>query len=71
MNRIPVVSSELASVGYDAATNTLEVEFKTGSVYDYSNVPEDIYTGLMSAPSHGKYFNEFIKQGGYSFRRVM
>ena len=35
MMRIPVASSNVATVGYDEATNTLEVEFKDGSVYQY------------------------------------
>jgi hypothetical protein len=70
MNRTAVSSSHLASVGYDSATNTLEIEFNDGSVYQYFNVPESIYRGLMQAASHGTYFDRYIKKGGYSHRRV-
>ena len=37
MYRIPVSSSNLASVGYEGGI--LEIEFKSGSVYQYSGVP--------------------------------
>jgi len=69
MNRTPVSSSNLVSVGYDPSTRTLEIEFKKGRVYQYSNVPQDVYEGLMSAPSHGKYHHRHIKNR-YSYSRV-
>jgi len=70
MNRTPVSSSNLASVGYDPATNTLEVEFLNGSIYHYFNVPPSIYSGLMSASSHGSYLDQYVKKGGYSYRQI-
>lgn len=59
MERIPVSSSNLASVGYQ--DGILEVAFKSGSVYQYTGVPESVYDALMSAPSHGKFFAAFIR----------
>jgi hypothetical protein len=70
MERTPVSSSNLRSVGYDPRTSTLEVEFMHGGVYSYSNVPEDEYKSLMSASSHGSYFNANIKNGGYPYRKT-
>ena len=70
MNRVPVSSSNLSSVGYDPATATLEIEFLNGGVYQYFNVPAFIHAGLMSAGSHGSYFDAHIKKAGYSYRRV-
>jgi hypothetical protein len=70
MQRAPVTSSNLSSVGYDQATQTLEIEFHSGGVYQYSNVPAVVYSGLMSASSHGTYFDTNIKKGGYPFRKV-
>lgn len=61
MNRTPVDSSNLASVGYDASSEILEVEFKHGGIYQYSDVPEDVYEELMSASSHGIYFSANIR----------
>ena len=61
MNRTPVSSSNLSSVGYDENSRILEIEFNDGSVYTYSNVPISIYEGLMAASSHGKYFHQHIR----------
>lgn len=65
MNRTPVSSSDVASVGYEPSTMTLEVEFHSGAVYQYFDVPEVEYQNLMSAGSVGKYLNQNIKN---SFR---
>ena len=43
MNRSPVSSINVASVGYDGSTLTLEVEFLSGSVYQYFDVPNAVY----------------------------
>jgi hypothetical protein len=70
MNRVPVSSSNLASVGYAAESKTLEIEFQNGSIYQYFNVPKNIYSGLMSAASHGSYFDAYIKKGGFAYKQV-
>jgi hypothetical protein len=70
MRRTSVNSSNLESVGYDAARQILEIEFNNGSVYQYYGVPESVYRGLMSAGSHGQYFDDEIKKGGYEFDRI-
>ncbi len=61
MRRIPVSSSNLVSVGYDSDSRILEVEFRQGAVYQYSNVPASIHDGLMDAASHGSYFHDHIR----------
>lgn len=61
MERMPVTSSNLQSVGYDLDSETLEVEFHDGSVYQYSNVPQGEYDALMSADSKGTYFSANIR----------
>lgn len=55
IDREPVVSSNLKSIGYDEESETLEVEFQTDSVYRYFGVPVEVYQELMDAPSHGSY----------------
>jgi len=69
MNRTPVSSSNLKSVGYDQTSNTLEIEFHGGRVYQYYNVPKRIYQGLMAASSHGKYHHRRIKDS-YRYSRI-
>jgi hypothetical protein len=61
LNRTLVNSSNLASVGYEAETLTLEIEFNDGSVYQYFDVPELEWQGLMQAHSHGTYFHANIR----------
>lgn len=69
MQMVPVSSSDLASVGYDATSKTLYVSFHKGGTYSYSNVPESVYRGLMSAPSKGRYFRANIRTS-YAYRRI-
>ena len=69
MRRQPVTSSNLASVGYDPATQTLEIEFHHGGVYQYFDVPQSIYDGLMGPGSKGQFFAANIK-GVYRYARV-
>ena len=69
MERQRVSSSDLAFVGYDENSATLEIEFHNRTVYQYFNVPVLIYTNLMAASSKGRYFNENIRND-YSCRKV-
>ena len=52
--RVSVVSSNLVSIGYDAPTRTLAVEFKGGAVYHYGDVPVELFDALMGAESKGR-----------------
>jgi len=61
MERQSVSSSNLASIGYDADNEILEVEFNHGGVYQYFDVPQDVYQELMDASSHGVYFSANIR----------
>ena len=70
MQRTPVQSSNLASVGYDREKGILEVEFNNGRIYQYFGVPEAVYIGLMNAPSHGQFFHEHIRDV-YPYQRIV
>lgn len=61
MNRTPVKSSNIRSVGYDAAAKRLAVEFSSGTVYHYEDVPPEAHAALMSADSIGKHFGTAIR----------
>ena len=69
MRRIAVVSSNIASIGYDDRSRTLEIGFKSGRFYQYFDVPAHAHRGLMNASSHGRYLNQNIK-GSYRYARV-
>lgn len=69
MKRARVSSSNLASVGYDETSQTLEIEFSHGGVYRYFGVPRSEHEALMNAESHGKYFAAHIKDN-YDFEKI-
>jgi len=65
MYRTPVSSENISSIGYDTQSAILEVEFTSGDVYQYFNVPEFLYNQFLSASSHGQFLNENIR---YNYR---
>lgn len=69
MERTPVSSSNIASIGYDEDNQILEIEFNDGSVYQYSGVPSNEHDGIMNADSMGKYLHANIKKR-YSFVKL-
>ncbi|NEW79036.1 MAG: KTSC domain-containing protein [Gelidibacter sp.] len=67
IKRIPVASSNIASVGYDAVKMILEIEFHHGAVYQYVDVPQKVYEELMNSAAKGSYFmNEIKKKYNYT-----
>jgi hypothetical protein len=69
VRREPVSSSYIQSVGYDPQCHVLEIAFQGDGVYQYEEVSQDTYAGLMAAPSKGHYFAERIRDR-YAWRRV-
>jgi len=69
MEKIPVTSSNVASVGYDENSATLEIEFKNGATYQYFDVPENVFTELRDTDSVGGYLAARIK-GTYRYSKV-
>ena len=70
MERVPVQSSNLASVGCDSKTATLEIEFLNGGIYQYFGVPAEVHQGLMNAGSKGSYLDQNIKKAGYPYNKI-
>jgi hypothetical protein len=69
MDRIPVSSSNIQSIGYDDKTQILEIEFHSDGIYQYYSVPKSTFEELMNASSHGKYFHRHIK-GAFAYDRI-
>lgn len=69
MFREPVSSSSIASIGFDDDSETLEVEFVSGSVYRYRGVSQAVFDAFRTAPSKGTYFNAHIRDA-YPWDRV-
>lgn len=80
IDRVPVKSTNLVSVGYDDKSCILEIEFKGGRTYRYADVPPEEHRSLMAASSHGKYFAANVRDryrctkvtgpGGATLRRT-
>lgn len=61
MHHVPVVSSNIASVGYDAGEKLMEIKFHNGGLYQYKHIASSTWTNFINAQSKGKYFATNIK----------
>lgn len=66
---VPVISSNIAKVGYDEGTKELFVQFTSGQVYKYKGVSSAAYAGLLGAESKGRHFHQHIRST-YTYERV-
>jgi len=62
-------SSVISRFSYNSAKQVLRVVFVSGLVYDYKNVPEQVYNDMKMSFSKGTYLNKYIK-GNYPFEKV-
>jgi hypothetical protein len=69
MKRTPVESSMIRDVGYDPETETLEIGFNSGTVFQYFDVKPEAYEALMNAGSKGRHFLDNIEPF-YAYDRV-
>lgn len=69
MQRLPVNSSEISILGYDAKAKLLEVTFRRGGVYHYFDVPQETYESFLKADSLGTYFSETIDKK-YEYKKI-
>jgi hypothetical protein len=66
---ITVKSSTISEIGYNAQQSIMTVKFKTGSIYEYLEVPQEIYDFVMNSDSVGKALNAEVK-GVYEYRQI-
>jgi len=62
-------SSVVSAISYDPSRKTLRIIFVSGMIYDYKNVPEEVYYAMKSSGSKGIYLNQHIK-GRYAFEKI-
>lgn len=75
---VPVQSSQIATIAYDAAAQTMRVEFFShrhdvpGSIYEYDNVEPETHAAMIGAPSIYGYFSKTIKADPerYPYRKI-
>lgn len=70
MERERVTSDALRSVGYDPDRRLLDIEFASGGVYRYFDVPGHVHAGLMTADSKGAYFVRWIRDAGFEGQAI-
>lgn len=56
-----VESDVIHAIGYDDDVHVLEIIFNSGQIYQYRNVPREVYEELMRAESKGNYFQNNIR----------
>ena len=56
-----VDSSAILAIDYDARAARLGIVFVSKLRYFYSDVPAEVYAGLLAAPSKGEYFNAHVR----------
>jgi YD repeat-containing protein len=69
MERKKVNSDKIRSVGYDASSQTLEVELSDGSIWQYTRVPPEVHRRFLAAPTMGSYYRDNIEED-YSRKRM-
>jgi hypothetical protein len=62
-------SSNLKKGEYDINTKKLNVTFNNGMVYEYDDVPHEVFSEMNIAESQGKYFNQKIAKN-YNYKRI-
>ena len=66
---IQVQSKNISQIGYDTAGHTLRILFSTGNIYEYDEVPEQIFRMFVDAVSKGAFFKSQIKFT-YKYKKV-
>ena len=64
-----VESSSLSRLGYDSKEKVLVVEFTSGGIYAYYDVPQSVYSSLKNAESLGNYFYYSIRDN-YKYEKL-
>lgn len=65
-----VASSNIRTVGYDHVTKVLTLQFHSGLVYDFDEVPPQVHHELMNSDSKGRFFNKYIRNEFTTTRRA-
>jgi hypothetical protein len=62
-------STVISNMEYDPATSTLRITYVSGIIYEYLDVPDQVYIGLKTSKTKGVYLNNTIK-GNYQYKKV-
>lgn len=56
-----VTSSHLKRVAYDRRERVLYIEFRSGPVYAWQDVPQGVFEQLLDASSKGRFLYDVIR----------
>lgn len=62
-------SAVIKSCRYDTGNEILEIQYHSGKIYHYLNVPEKVFKEMRATLVKGIWFNRHIK-GKYTFKEV-
>ena len=65
---VQVDSEAIDEIAYDDSRSTLFVRFAHGGWYSYFAVPRGVYDAFVVAESHGRFFQQQIRDR-YRYRR--
>jgi len=58
---VDLLSTSLAQANYDDRLSLLRIQFRDGTIYNYTSVPQSLFRALLAAPSKGLFFNRHIR----------
>lgn len=61
VTRLPIDSSNLKSVGYDESRGILAVEFASGAIFHYYQVPLVVFEQMGEAESRGRFYAKEVR----------
>jgi KTSC domain len=70
VDMIEVTSSNILAIGYFPDDEKLYVEFKGGSIYEYTQVKPGRHSDFMAADSKGAWHDANIRKAGYQYKKI-
>ena len=69
---ISIQSDNVRAAGYDEASMVMTVQFDNGALYEYYNVPADLWTSFVAAQPHpwSQVGYPRLVQGGIPYKRI-
>lgn len=64
-----IQSSNIKKTEYDTETKKLVVEFNNGALYEYDEVPHQLYTQFRLSESQGKFFTTKISKA-FKYKKI-
>ncbi len=66
---VAIRSSNLNYASYNTTTKILTITFNNGSIYEYYEVPWQLFTKFRMAESQGKFFNTEIGKN-FKYKKI-